>query len=190
VNLDLSLLAYGTLIPDLRTVLYQQDRSESFNHIVYEVDRFLQDWTEPRKVPPGVERLKEWYDPIGPDRELTQLICDANDVGATVGIYLNPGILTSRSCREMVDKFTDQLPSCARVIPGSAGDSLYETVSGIIVARQLEVVAQAIDQGYQAILYESADRLRRELELRGYYIPVRRHTTNSHAEVRGWDDIR
>ncbi len=179
MNLSLSLLAYGTLIPDLRTVLYQHNRTVSVGSVIYEAERFLQDWTGSQPEPSDMTALKELYEPIAPDGELTELICDANFVGATVRVFINPKISTNHHCRETLGKYIRNIPLCASVLEGKSSTWPVEAESGIIVARQLKIVEKAIDQGYQAILYESADRLRRELELRGYAIPARNHAVNS-----------
>jgi len=105
-----------------------------------------------------------YYNSLPIDGELETFLTEYGESGGTVGVVL-PHV-------PLLEAYRERLGMIALV--NERGRSLGDAKVGqtITVARQIEVVEKAISEGNPAIHYESASRLRRELELRKLIAPA------------------
>jgi len=178
MNLHLGFYMYGTVIPDLRSILYGEKscNSTAGAELVTELDLFLRGATQ---TPPNSDYatfLRETYDGVSIDNDLHALIDRLYATGGTGTSYISPNLEDNTVCAETllsyVSVFSQQL-MIKRITPDTVEPELYSAFlrpTSIFVARQMDFVETVLARGGHAIHYESASRLQRELRLRGYFL--------------------
>ena len=174
MNLRLDVCIYGTVIPELRTLLYRTDARdttiETPAEVLYRLDRSLRG--ADLEVPTvETDLLDTLYRTCPIDRELLVLIEAVHAAGGETTACV-PRYRDERSTRAAIlTAYLRSVPDYVRIHPADEYTAPGTAVpEAILVARQMESVEDAITRGAQAIHYESAARLKREIEIRGYRI--------------------
>jgi hypothetical protein len=182
MNAVLIVVPYGTLIPELRAIVYQRSQASLVHTVsqetIFRLDDFLTGFSVGRaeeSLPEGErERLRTIYRDRPLDRDLLELCNTLGRAGTPVYLRGIPPVL--------FDLYRTVLPGSLTVLDVSDALPLADTTHTVIVARDLAVLERTIERGGQGIHYQSASRLQRELELRGLFVP---ETSSGHIEMSG-----
>jgi hypothetical protein len=174
ISLDLD--AYGTLIPDLRTLAYRvpdvlEESSLSVAQLV-KLDSFLCG-AQMASVPPSSSGVIEvLYRALPKDDFLEDLLKEICSNGGTVSLFIGSSAGACPTWDKILDGYSQRMPPCVEVGRGGVPDRTSRQGASIpiFVSRSVPRVERMLKRQKQAIHYESAYRLRRELELRGHYI--------------------
>ena len=168
MTLRLTVEMYGTLIPDVRSIVFDGERYPSRHtigaHHVFLIDDCLRNTGDSRPGDEVVSLIHAMYKDRPVDAALVELLHRIVLRGGTIQTVCATPIL-----REMYEKIPSiWLSAHGRHAQRSADE--IESARRIIVSRGMNTIERALLAGEQAIHYESAYRLQRELELRNLFI--------------------
>ncbi len=174
VNLDL--VAYGTVIPDLRTVVH--DNPEGWGMASLSVDSisgldgYLNGISDTPGDPRFLEGLRVLYESAPKDGALLSLLQDIASSGGGISVLLDPEAQSVFQTSGIIESYRGSLSDAAEIRFDTAATRGERSIrpSAIFVSRCMTAIERAFHRGAQAIHYQSADRLKRELELRGYVL--------------------
>ena len=164
----LKLYAYGTIIPDLRTLVYGDTISpgtfDSFPDDLFRFDSFLSGCIPETETRRAAETLSHIYATRPINEPLLRFIEEVHRLDGEIGL-----IVTAPS---VLDGYRELFPPFVECFYAANDATIARPVGGIVVSRQMRHVERAITAGNPAIHFETAGRLRRELELRGLMVPL------------------
>jgi len=178
----LLLLPYGTVIPELRAIVYQRSTTSLVHTVSPETLLHLDDYLtgssagawEPDLPDPEKNLLREIYRDRPVDRELLELCRSIRSAGTPVYLRGFPPLLYTL--------YRTVLPENPGILESSDDVPGTDSTHTIVVTRDLNVLEETFEQGGQGIHYQSAFRLQRELELRGLFVP---DISSGHIEMSG-----
>ena len=183
MTLRLIVETYGTLIPDVRSIVFNEERYPSRHtlgaHHVFSIDDYLRNGQDPTPGDAVVSLIHAMYEDRPVDDALVQLLHRIVLRGGTIQTVCATPIL-----REMYEKIPSiWLPAHGRHADRSTDE--IESTQRITVSRRMNTIERALLAGEQAIHYESAYRLQRELELRHLFVADTTKTYNVTEGGRG-----
>ncbi|MFW6228649.1 MAG: hypothetical protein ACOC2V_04240 [Alkalispirochaeta sp.] len=120
------------------------------------------------------QQLRRIYEERPVDRELVTFCDTLRNQGRSV--YLG------RVARILYELYCTAIPGYMGLVDHAPRISELDKTKSIVVTRDLRLLERTIGDGGQGIHYQSAYRLRRELELRGLFAPDR---SSGHIEMSG-----
>lgn len=174
---------YGTIIPDLRSVVYNNlahfDRVHRSPTSLFRLDRALRGFDD--VVPNDVDReiLSIVYARYPLDDELLEFFDEVHTRGGSISARRPNLSALGDTCAALFRRYHDRLPAYIAVRETVHGDRDATECSPIVVSRDLDDVERAISAGNPAIHYQTVQRLKRELVLRGVLLDTELPNTQS-----------
>lgn len=167
---ELRFLAYGTVIPDVRSLVYANRVPRSMitdiPKNVFDLHSVATGTSPPAREASLVDAFSRIYGTQRLEMELRSLLIDAQQVGFGIRIHIPEAIAACSGCIEALQGLFSSLPQGIDLLrAGDPRDGATEET--VFVARAISSVESLIASRHQVILYESPQRLRRELILRG-----------------------
>jgi hypothetical protein len=175
----LAFVAYGTVIPDLRTLLYGKELTPQLATEVserfFELDTFLRssDAKEPSTGRPPEQILSDVYAERVVESGLMDVLHKAQKADCEIAVDTYFGHNGIPPCDDLLERFANQLPAYVRRFSDASVPSGADADRTIWIVRHMDRAEYLLRSRKQVILYETPDRLERELNLRGVMGEIR-----------------
>lgn len=169
----LTLVAYGTIIPDIRTLLYEKQLDPGLatevSERVFELDSLLRgrDNRQSSMDRPPDRILFDVYAEQAVDPGLLQVLDKAQKANCEIEVATHVENESKPPGDELLERFLYQMSPPGRNLPKSLVSPRAHARQTIWIVRHMDRAERLLRDREQVILYETPDRLERELNLRG-----------------------